>query len=209
MDLVPATCTVMCRGDEYGRYFVLGIFQQKDGYEKYALVKCSCGSDERFVKVGTLRSGESQSCGCLHKERVTTHGAWGHPIFNVWSMMMKRCYNKKDKRYSRYGGRGILVCKRWHNVNNFIADMHPSYEEGKSIDRKNNDKGYSPENCRWASQKQQNRNYSRNVILEYDGKSMCIKEWSEETGINYGTLWDRLKQGWSTERALTIPVKSK
>lgn len=208
MDLVPATCSVMSRGDVYGRYTVLGIYQEKEGYNKYAQVLCSCGSQERFVKIATLRCGESKSCGCLHKERVTTHGSWDNPLFKVWKGMMSRCYNEKDKRYSRYGGRGIKVCKRWHNMKNFFMDMTDTYAAGLTIDREDNDDDYTPDNCRWATRKRQNRNYSRNIIIEYKGESMCLVEWSERLGINYMTLWDRLKQGWSTEKMLTTPVKS-
>lgn len=208
MDLVPWSSGVMKRGDIYGRYKVIGIYQERDAYPQYAHVQCKCGSAPRFVRLNVLRSGQSQSCGCLHKERVTTHGQWGKPLFTVWSRMMSRCYNEKDKCFPRYGGRGIQVCKKWHNINAFIKDMSPSFLTGLTIDRKNNDGDYKPSNCRWATTKQQTRNYSRNIFLEYNDETLCIADWALKLEICYGTLWDRLKQGWSTERALTTPVNS-
>lgn len=206
MDLIVSESSVLAVGDIYGRYTVLGVYKSRVGYQKYAHVQCSCGSKPRFVQVGQLRNGDSQSCGCLHKERVTKHGQWGTPLFTVWRSMMDRCTDQKNKRYQRYGGRGITVCDRWHDVHAFIADMTPGYSPGRQIDRINNDLGYSPENCRWATTRQQTRNYSRNVVVEFNGKAMCIADWAEQLGMNYGTLWDRLKQGWSAERALTTPA---
>lgn len=120
--------------------------------------------------------------------------------------MMRRCYKPKDNRYSRYGGRGIAVCARWHDVHAFIEDMAPSFRKGLQLDRVNNDENYLPGNCRWATTGEQTRNYSRNVILAYDGKSLCIADWSAITGIKYQVLWDRIKRGWTVEKALTTKV---
>jgi hypothetical protein len=192
MQLIDAESTVMKPGDVYGRYTVLGISRVKGGYQKYAHVQCSCGSDARYVQIGQLRNGDSQSCGCLHKERVTKHGMWQHPLFNVWKNMRGRCHDIKNKRFKNYGGRGISICDSWENLENFIADMAATYQPGLTIDRIDNDGPYSPENCRWATRFQQNRNYSRNRFYTHDGRTMCLKEWSEALGINYGTLHDRL-----------------
>ena len=205
--MIETTSSVMKTGDISGRYTVLGIFKEEGKYPKYARCQCSCGSQIRFVPVSALRTGDAKSCGCLHKERVTKHGAWGKPLFGVWRAMISRCTNPKDKRYNRYGGRGIRVCDQWLDVNKFITDMTKGYEKGLQIDRKNNDGNYCPENCQWTTTKQQTRNYSRNVILEHDGKSLCLADWSIDTGINYGTLWTRIQSGWSPKRALTTPVK--
>lgn len=209
MDLITSSSSVARAGDIYGRFRILGIYQEKNAYPKHALVECSCGSPPKFVSLKTLRSGESQSCGCLHKERITKHGAWSHPLFPVWSRMMSRCYNKKDKRYSRYGKRGIKVCDKWHDVNSFIADLSPSFKRGLTIDRINNDGDYEPSNCKWETRKKQNRNYSRNIYLTYNDEAMCLADWAIRLNICYGTLWDRMKQGWSTERMLSTPVLSK
>lgn len=193
MNLIPSESSVLKPGDTCGRYTVLGIFKQREGYQKYAKVQCQCGSEPRLVQVGTLRNGESQSCGCHHKERVSTHGLSGTPLFKVWRTMVSRCTNPKDAKYARYGARGIAVCKAWHDVHQFVADMGPTYRRGLTIDRIDNDGPYSPENCRWATSKQQTRNYSRNVLVTYNGETKCLREWAEVLGINYGTLWDRIK----------------
>jgi hypothetical protein len=193
MKLIESESSVLKAGDEYGRYTVLGIFKKADGYQKYARVQCACGSNPRYVQVGTLRNGESQSCGCLHKERVSTHGLWGTPLFHAWRGMVDRCMNPKNKRFDRYGGRGITVCAKWMDAQQFISDMGPKFRRGMSLDRIDNDGPYSPENCRWATSKQQTRNYSRNVLVSYRGETKCLKEWAEILGINYGTLWDRIK----------------
>lgn len=173
---------------------------------KFARVQCSCQSPIRYVNVSTLRNGGAQSCGCLHKERVTKHGQWSNPLFKVWKGMVSRCTNPKDKRYERYGGRGITVCDRWLDANNFISDMTAGYEKGLKIERKNNDSGYEPSNCEWASAKTQNRNYSRNIILTFEGKSLCAADWATEIGISEKVIYDRIARGWSTIRTLTTKV---
>lgn len=205
--MIESTSSVMKPGDIYGRYTVLGIFKEDSGYQKFARVQCECGSPVRYVQIGVLRNGTSKSCGCLHKERVTKHGAWGTPLFNVWRGMISRCTNQSDKRYSRYGGRGISVCARWLDVNNFITDMQAGYKPHLQIDRVDNNGNYCPENCRWASSKQQTRNYGRNIVLEHEGKKLCLADWAIETGINYGTLWTRVQAGWTTKRLLSTPAK--
>jgi len=122
--------------------------------------------------------------------------------------MMDRCYNETNKRYNRYGGRGITVCQDWHDVKRFIAEMTQGYAKGLTIDRIDNNAGYSKDNCRWATQAEQNRNYSRNIMLTHDGKTMCLADWAVHIGITYGTLWDRIKRGWTAEKALSTPVSN-
>lgn len=127
--MIAAESKLMKTGDVFARYTILGIFKEEGVKSLFAKVQCSCGSPPRYVRGDTLRDGTSQSCGCLRKEAVTKHGAWNHPLFGVWSAMVRRCTNPKDKRYHRYGGRGIQVCDRWLDVNNFIADMTEGYKK--------------------------------------------------------------------------------
>lgn len=195
-------------GQKYGRYTVISTHRVIGTYLYYGLCQCECGSDRRYVGATALRNGEAQSCGCLHRERVTKHGAWGHPLFQTWSGMQSRCTNKDDKRYDRYGGRGIKICARWNDVNAFIKDMGPKFKKGLQLDRIDNDGDYTKENCRWATTGEQTRNYSRNVRLTLNGETLCIADWATKLNINYGTLWDRIKQGWSAKRALTTPTLS-
>ena len=204
--MIETSSKVIKTGDKYGRYSVLGIFKEEEKYPKYARVQCECGSPVRYVPVDTLRSGTSKSCGCLQKEIVTKHGAWNNPLFNVWKNMISRCTKPNDKRYARYGGRGIKVCDRWLDVTNFIADMAIGYEKGLQINRKDNDGNYSNENCEWATTKAQTRNYSRNVVIEHNGKILCVVDWAIKTGIPAKTIYDRISHGWSPIDAITKPV---
>lgn len=193
MKLIESESSVIKAGDKYGRYTVLGVFKQPKGYQKYVHVQCDCGSQPRYVQVGTVRNGSAQSCGCLHKERVSTHGLSGTKLFTIWGHMVNRCANPRDKKFARYGGRGIKVCDRWLDPNKFVEDMGPTFRRGLTIDRIDNDGDYTPDNCRWATRSVQNRNYSRNVLVTYNGQTKCLKQWAEELGLNYGTLWDRIK----------------
>lgn len=207
MQYIQSSSSVAKSGDVYGRYTVRGIFKRPNKYPKYALAACSCGSPDRYVQVHCLRDGSAKSCGCYHKEAVTKHGDWNHTIFKRWKAMIQRCYNPKDKSYKNYGARGIEVCDRWHDYANFKADMLPLFTKGLTLDRINNNLGYAPDNCRWTTTAQQNRNYSRNIMLTHDGRTMCLKDWSGTLGFCYGTLWDRYKRGWSVDKLLTTPVK--
>ncbi len=128
------------------------------------------------------------------------------PEYKAWCAMNARCSNPNDRRYADYGARGITVCVRWrHDFSAFLADMGRRPGPGYSIDRINNDRGYSPSNCRWATTKQQNRNYSRNHRLTWSGRTLTIVEWAEEIGVPWATVWSRVRAGWPIARVLTTP----
>lgn len=119
--------------------------------------------------------------------------------YRCWQDMKQRCLNPNAQAYKDYGARGITVCDSWQeSFANFLADMGEA-PDGMSLDRKNNDLGYSPNNCRWATQKQQSRNHRGCVFLEYQNKRMTIVEWSERTGINANTLQARYAKGWDID----------
>lgn len=119
--------------------------------------------------------------------------------------MHHRCNNPKDERFDRYGGRGIKVCKRWNSVHLFFEDMgHPP--EGKTLGRKNNDGDYEPANCRWETQEQQNNNTCRSRYVTWQGRTQTIKSWAEELDLEPRRISERLRRGWSVERALTVPT---
>lgn len=124
---------------------------------------------------------------------------------SVWRTMRARCSNPKHISFSRYGALGISVCSRWGDFDNFLADMGLA-PAGLTLERTDGMLGYSPENCIWVTPKQQARNRSNNVSVEYKGESKPISEWAELFGLEVGTLWRRLKTGVSIEIALTRPL---
>jgi len=153
--------------NKFGR---LTVLKQISYYRIICL--CECGKNTNVTYSHLLR-GNTKSCGCLHIERIkeanTIHGE-SVPItkeYEAHSGMMQRCYNSKKKQYKNYGGRGIMVCKRWHNYNNFLTDMGRAPSKYHSIDRINNDGNYTPKNCRWATQSEQNRNKSNTKMNKY------------------------------------------
>jgi hypothetical protein len=137
--------------------------------------------------------------------RLPTHGMSESKIYNIWGKMRRRCSLKSDKAYKFYGERGIKVCKRWQTFVNFFADMGHC-PEGKSLERKNNMRGYSPSNCVWASDAEQCRNRRSNVFVSHNGKKMCLQDWAKSTGIPAGTIGRRMEIGWSAKDALTVPL---
>lgn len=144
--------------------------------------------------------------------RMKTHGLSNTKIYKVYLSMLNRCYKKYDEFYPDYGGRGITVCKEWREDFTSFYDwaMANGYRDDLTIDRIDNDKGYSPDNCRWATCKEQSCNKNSNKNLTYRGKTMTMAEWSDEIGISRSSLFGRLKRGWSVEKALsTPPIKEK
>jgi len=118
-----------------------------------------------------------------------------HPLYSHWDNMKARCYRKTSPRYYRYGGRGIKVCNKWlNNFEAFAKDMYPNWIKGLSLDRINSNGDYQPNNCRWATTLQQNRNTSANIKILYKNKIICMAELSEITGIKYDTLRYRREQ---------------
>lgn len=171
--------------------------------------KCDCGNEKDILAVH-LRSGHTQSCGCFRAETAAKtrfiHGDTNERIYIIWKNMKARCLNKNHDDYPLYGGRGISICDEWKdNYINFKTwAINNHYSDNLSLDRIDVNGNYCPENCRWITQKGQCNNTRQNVILEYQGELHTMKEWSEILGINYGTLYSRIRRGWNTERALTV-----
>jgi hypothetical protein len=142
-------------------------------------------------------------------EERTAHGhskGAGSPTYQTWRNMRSRCENPNVPAYKNYGGRGITVCERWKTFENFLADMGER-PEGMTIERIDNDRGYEPGNCRWATYNEQARNMRSNQRITLNGETKCLTEWAEQYGIKMPTLWARLRMGWSVEEALTKPVR--
>lgn len=201
-------------GQKFGRLTVIHRENNdKDGNSRW-LCRCNCGK-EKIIVGYSLKGGLTKSCGCLQKEKVkqsnTKHGHNTNKksrTYQSWISMVQRCINPKCKHYKNYGGRGISVHERWLKFENFLEDMGEA-PEGLSIDRINNNLGYSKENCQWATRKEQSRNKRNNRFITLNGQTKCIAEWSEETGIKYDTLFSRLHNGWSVVKTLITPVKER
>ena len=132
--------------------------------ERYGLYKCFCGNEFK-TRVHYVRNGTTRSCGCykkkVAKESNTTHGLKYHRLYSIWKGMLHRCNNSKNPRFKHYGERGIIVCKEWHDIKNFIDDMYSTFKEGLTLDRINVNGNYEPSNCRWTTVAIQNRNIQR------------------------------------------------
>ncbi len=197
-------------GDIVGRWKVLAA-APNIGLKTAWRCRCVCGT-EKVVQSDPLKARRSRSCGCLRDERsregaatrFRTHGKSKTPESNAWTALKSRCLSRGNPAYRNYGGRGITVCDRWRDsFENFLADMGPRPSVRHSIDRIDNDGPYSPENCRWVTIAEQNRNRRGCEPIEWNGRAMMLSEWAAEIGISPDALRARLEHGWSLARALS------
>lgn len=172
------------------------------------LMDCDCGG-HRTVKEFNLWNGRVKSCGCEGKthdgDLKENGGNSSHPLYKTWTCMMYRCYRLEDPRYKDYGGRGITVDERWHDFKNFVEDMGER-PVGTTLDRKNNNTGYSKENCRWLERGLQQSNMRSNKLIKVGDKTLTLSQWAKSIGITVTTLATRLRRGWSIERAFNQPI---
>ena len=152
-----------------------------------------------------LRNGATKQCKNCSGIGITTHGLHKHPLYDVRNSMISRCYSEKAISYRLYGARGIGVCDEWRSsFEDFYQwSMVNGYKLGLQLDRKDNDSGYSPENCRWVTRSANMRNTRSNRMLTHDGETRCVTEWAEITGIRRDTIVSRLNNGWSVFKSLT------
>lgn len=178
---------------------------------------CDCGNTVT-IRGAAIRVGNTKSCGCLHAEKFSTlrHGFAERKnkrrIYRIWSGMKRRCLNPNHPAYAWYGAKGITVCDRWMKFEHFFADMGKDYlehaalhgEDDTSLDRINVNLGYSPENCRWATDKVQGNNSSHIVAIDFRGETKTICAWASYFGIKYTTLYQRLaRSGWDVQKVFS------
>lgn len=199
-------------GLRFFRLLILSLAYKKRrgrGWEYYWKCLCDCG--KITIKAGIyLRIGDTKSCGCLVGDRCAArnykHGfSHNHRLYLTWKMMRARCNNPNFPSYVNYGARGIKVCKRWDNFLLFLEDMGPTWREGLTLNRIDNNGPYSPENCCWATDEEQANNSRRNHHLTLNGKTQTISRWAREIGESTHFIHNRLKRGWSIVDTLTTP----
>lgn len=205
LEYTPCKTSQAKPGDIFGRLTVTSTIRRGD--RVYAVCDCTCGTIGYKSRIDSMSCGNTQSCGCIGKEKFTTHGLSQHRLYNTWKDMMYRCYLPKSKSFKDYGGRGIAVCERWQDIRNFVTDMYPTHQDGLLLDRRDNEQGYSPENCRWVGWDVQSVNKRGVTLITHDGRSKTLGQWCKEYDIKHVTAVARIKkQGWDAVRAFTTPV---
>ena len=188
-------------GQRFGRLVVLSFCDKSPSKKSHWNCQCDCGNP-KVTSTDELRSGGCSSCGCLRKEilvqRRFKHGETKSKEYNTWSHIRQKCYNQKNKKFYRYGARGIKVCDRWNSVDNgyenFIADMGKAPSSDHSIERVDNDGDYCPENCIWATRKIQAMNTQRSLKFEWKGKLMTLPQIAQEEGKRPKQVYQLVKK---------------
>lgn len=174
-------------------------------------VKCQCECGTIFIAGDYEVNRTTRSCGCYQRRRVReacmTHGRTGTTEWKIWTNIKERCLNPKNSGYHKYGGRGIVICAAWkESFMEFFSDMGKRPGAGYSIERRNNDGPYSPDNCYWATYSQQARNRRSSVYVAIQGESMLLIEACEKYGVPYSKAHLRLSRGWSTDHTFEVKV---
>lgn len=194
-------------GQRFGRLLVEN-FAGGDGKKGWWSARCDCGTTKLFVG-SEMRKGKTLSCGCYAKERsaerATKHGLSRHKLYAVWSNMLDRCLLPSHFAYERYGGRGITVCDRWMKFEQFYSDMGHTWRDGLTLERKDNNAGYSPTNCAWVDRKAQARNKRNNTYIDTPKGRMLLVEAADISGINITTLCYRAGAGWPAKYMFLPP----
>lgn len=200
-------------GQVFGRLTVIEKFRSRNGRVSW-LCRCECGKLHEAVS-HALTSGHTKSCGCWREERnASTQPTHGHasrktglsPTYQSWRGMRTRCTNPNVKSYRDYGARGVCICDRWKEFENFLADMGER-PPGTTLDREDNSKGYEPSNCRWATRVEQNSNTRANRRVQFNGEFLTQAEFARRIGISQGAVSRRMLAGWTTEQIATTPPR--
>lgn len=187
-------------GDKFNKLTAVKFVETRRNSIQYWLFKCYCGK-EKVICVSSVKNGTIKSCGCYKKISLFKHGMVKTKTYYSWASMIQRCLNKNNPNYKHYGGRGINVCQHWLKFENFFEDMG-EMPENKTLDRIENEKGYSKSNCKWSTRMEQLNNTRRNHFLTHKNKTQTIAQWSRELNINRHKILYRIRRGWSIKKIL-------
>ena len=192
------------------RFGMLTVIERAGHKRKRVAWRCRCDSGKEVIVCALdLRNGDTKSCGCMKgswiAESKLKHGMSGSRLYHVWAGMKDRCLNEKDVSYKNYGGRGIKLCNEWMDFETFQKwALANGYSDKLTIDRIDVNGNYCPENCRWATWKEQANNKRNNHFIEFDGRRQTLSQWAKEIGIDCTSLLERLSKH-PLEKALTMP----
>lgn len=191
-------------GQKFGMLLPMEFCRHGKNLRAAYLCQCDCGG-QSIVFAQSLRGGFTRSCGCQVGAERIKHGLSREKVYSIWQGMKQRCDSDKMDSYPRYGGRGITYCDEWKYFENFYADMGPMPTPDHSIDRIDNNKGYFPNNCRWATDEEQMLNREITILIPYQGRMLTVNKLSAETGISRNTIRARVKYGWSPDEIISPP----
>lgn len=209
-------------GQKFGRITVLSYAYTSIWQQAMFMCLCDCGTT-KIIRGSQLSSGNTRSCGCLHKEisqnvmkkvnasgfrcvtSSTRHGGHGSKLNMAWQRMRSRCHSVNADHYKHYGGRGIGICKEWDDYATFREwAISTGYDGTREIDRIDNDGDYCPENCRWATRTEQMRNRRNTVKISHEGVTKPLADWCDDYGIKYKLAHARYKKGYTFERIFLL-----
>ena len=194
-------------GQRFGRLVVIEEAPSRKGSAMW-ICKCDCGNITKAIRGSDLRNGKVMSCRCLHNElvsaKMTKHKMKNTRLYRIWGNMKSRCNIPSVPCYDVYGGRGIKVCDEWQH--DFLVfrewALSNGYADDLTLDRKDVNGDYCPDNCKWATRREQANNLRKNVEIEIDGESHTIAEWSRISGLKYSTIYQRYLRGWTGKHLL-------
>lgn len=212
---MAANILIDLTGKRFGRYTVVERAPRPETHKQqhaFWKVRCDCGT-ERVIPGGSLRSGNSRSCGCLCKDinadRLTTHGGRRTREYRIWRAVKDRCFNERNSHFDYYGGRGITMCDRWKNdFTAFLADMGPC-PDGLTIERIDVNAHYDPSNCKWATYREQRQNQRRSKFVDYEGQRWNLKELCRHLGVKYNAVYDAVTRIGMTLEAAIVRARQK
>lgn len=198
-------------GEHFGRLTVLRYAGKAPNGHSRWLCQCACGQITTVTR-SNLIAGRQVSCGCKRQEQASQmnyiHGGRRTRLYSIWSNMITRTENPNGTAYHRYGGRGIKVCSEWRDsfpIFRAWALAH-GYRDGLTLERIDNDGGYSPDNCRWATWQEQFNHRCDTHYITFDGKTQSLTRWARERALPPSALFQRVYAGWNAQRALTTPL---